>query len=186
MELKAELLRLLREKSLERGKIILSSGKESEFYIDARQTTLSAQGTYLTARIFWEIIKSSGVEAVGGMTIGADPIVVSISLLSYLEGMPIPAFIIRKEPKPYGRKLWIEGKVNLKEGNRVAIIEDVVTTGNTLLRAIHRAIEEGLKVVKVLCLVDREEGGKENLSKEGFNLEFIFTKSELLKDYKYS
>jgi len=126
------------------------------------------------------MLKDTGVTAVGGMTLGADPIVASIALTSFMEGKPLPAFIIRKEPKKHGKGLWIEGKGDLAEGSPVAIIEDVVTTGKTTLEAVSRAREEGLKVIKVLALVDREEGGREALAKEGLELEAIFKKSDIM------
>jgi orotate phosphoribosyltransferase len=114
------------------------------------------------------------------MTMGADPIATAVSLTSYLEGRPLPAFIIRKEPKKHGRGLWIEGISNLPEGVSVAIVEDVVTTGGSTIKAIERAQEEGLKVVQVLALVDREEGGKENLKKLGYDLEALFARRDFL------
>jgi orotate phosphoribosyltransferase len=171
---------ILREKSVERGDFILASGKRSTIYFDGKQTTLHPEGSYLIGKILFAMLKDSKVEAVGGMTLGADPIVTSIALTSFVEGKPLPAFIIRKEPKKHGKGLWIEGKGNLAEGSPVAIIEDVVTTGKTTLEAISRAREEGLRVVKVLAVVDREEGGREALAKEGFELEAIFRRSELL------
>lgn len=112
---------------------------------------------------------------------GADPIATAVSLTSYLEGNPIPAFIVRKESKKHGRGLWIEGISNLPEGTAVAIVEDVVTTGGSTLKAIERAKEEGLEVVRVLAIVDREEGGKENLKRQGFELESLFSRYDFLE-----
>ena len=174
------LLALLRERSLERGTFVLASGKTSDIYFDGKQTTLHPEGAYLVGRILFEMMKDSGVEGVGGMTLGADPIVTGISLISFMEGKPIPAFIIRKEPKKHGKGYWIEGKRNLRDGAAVAIVEDVVTTGKTTLEAISRAKEEGLTVVKVLTIVDREEGGREALAREGYQLESVFKRSDLL------
>jgi orotate phosphoribosyltransferase len=174
------LLTILKEKSVERGDFVLASGKRSDIYFDGKQTTLHPEGACLVGKILFEMLKNAKVEAVGGMTLGADPIVTSIALTSFIAGKPIPAFIIRKEPKKHGKGLWIEGKGNLSEGSPVAIIEDVVTTGKTTLEAISRAREEGLKVVKVLAVVDREEGGREALAKEGLQLEAIFKRADLL------
>ncbi|MFH1625125.1 MAG: orotate phosphoribosyltransferase [Pseudomonadota bacterium] len=184
MDYRNRLLELLKQKSYERGKFILASGRESDFYIDGKQTTLSAEGSYLVGRVFYNVIKSYKVpiEGVGGLTLGADPIVTAISLISYLEGSPVEAFIIRKEPKKHGKSLWVEGRKNLSKGARVAIVEDVITTAGSTLKAIHRANEEGFDVVKVLALIDREEGGRENLVKEGYELEAIFTKKNFLED----
>jgi len=182
MNLRERLLDLLKRKAYTRGKVILTSGKESDFYIDCRPVTLHPEGAYLVGRLLFERLQNSReiVQGVGGMTMGADPIATAVSLISFLEGKPISAFIIRKEPKKHGRGLWIEGISNLPEGTAVAIVEDVVTTGGSMLKAIERAKEEGLKVVQVLALVDREEGGKENLKKLGYDLETLFTRHDFL------
>ena len=110
---------------------------------------------------------------------GADPIATATSLVSCLEGTPIPAFIIRKEPKKHGTGQWIEGRKNLKPGARVVIVEDVVTTGGSSMKAVERAREEGLEVLGVVVLVDREEGGREFLEEQGLTLRAVFTKSEV-------
>ena len=135
----------------------------------------------MVGRLIYKRIKEGGkgVEAIGGPTLGADPIVTAVALVSFLEGDPIPAFIIRKEPKGHGKGLWIEGDKALREGMRVALVEDVVTTGGSLLKAIKVAEDRGLKVVQVITLVDRGEGGKERLAQEGYPLEALFTAEEL-------
>ncbi|MBP1752386.1 MAG: orotate phosphoribosyltransferase [Geobacteraceae bacterium] len=172
---------IVKEKSYEKRKVILSSGVESDFYFDGKQTTLHAEGGYLTGKLFFEAIKGvPDVDGVGGMTLGADPIATATSLVSYLEGNPIPAFIIRKEPKGHGTGAWLEGRKNLPAGSRVVIVEDVVTSGGSSLKAIKRAEEEGLTVLGVVTLVDREEGGRENIEKEGYWLKSIFTKSDII------
>lgn len=178
------LLELLKEKSYERGRFVLSSGRESDVYIDGKQTTLCAEGSYLVGKIFYDIIQGEGIsiEGIGGLSLGADPIVTAVSLVSYLEGNPVQAFIIRKEPKKHGKSVWVEGGGNLKKGARVAVVDDVITTAASTLKAIRRAKEEGFEVVKVMALVDRNEGGRENLIKEGYHLEAIFTKEDFLKD----
>jgi orotate phosphoribosyltransferase len=182
VDLRVRLLQIIREKSYEEGEITLTSGKKSDFYVDGKQTTLDPEGAYLVGKLFYEMIKRSKipVEAVGGPTLGADPIVAAVSVVSYLEGSPIPAFIIRKEPKKHGKALWIEGDKSLNPGTRVAMIEDVVTTGGSMLKAIEIAKAQGLEVVQVLTLVDREEGARENLAKEGYAMQSIFTKSDIL------
>jgi orotate phosphoribosyltransferase len=182
VDLKQRLLEIIRDKSYAEGNITLTSGKKSSFYVDARQTTLDSEGGYLAGKLFYEMIKRSNtpVEAVGGPTLGADPIVTAISIVSYLEGTPIPAFIVRKEPKKHGKALWIEGDKNLEPGSNVAIVEDVVTTGGSVLKVLEIVKDRGLKVVQVLTLVDREEGGRENLAKEGYTLESIFTKRDII------
>jgi len=180
MNFRERLLHLLKEKAYRPGKVILTSGKESDFYIDCRPVTLHPEGAYLVGQMLYERLKDSPrpVRGVGGMTMGADPIATAVSLTSYLEGNPIPAFIVRKEAKKHGRGLWIEGIGNLPEGTAVAIVEDVVTTGGSTLKAIERAIEENLQVVKVLAIVDRDEGGKENLKAQGYDLESLFTRHD--------
>jgi orotate phosphoribosyltransferase len=123
--------------------------------------------------------KGEWPEAVGGITLGADPIVTAVSLTSALRGKPIPAFIIRKEPKKHGTAQWVEGTKNLKPGMRVAIVEDVVTTGASTLRAIERAEGAGLSVSRVLAIVDRNEGGAATIAEKGYRLEAMFLKEDV-------
>jgi orotate phosphoribosyltransferase len=173
-------LALLKEKSYEKRKVVLSSGRESDFYIDCKQTTLDAEGAVLCGRLFFEMLeKGEWPEAVGGITLGADPIVTAVSMTSALRGRPIPAFIIRKEPKKHGTAQWVEGTRNLRPGMRVAIVEDVVTTGASTLRAVERAEESGLVVVRVLAIVDRNEGGAGPIAEKGFRLEAMFLKEDV-------
>lgn len=175
------LKKIIIEKSYEKKKVTLSSGVESDFYFDGKQTTLHPEGSYLTGKLFLEALQDiSDVQGVGGLTLGADPIATALSLVSFLENRPIPAFIIRKEPKGHGTGAWLEGRKNLSSGAKVVIVEDVVTSGGSSLKAIRRAEEEGLVVLGVITLVDREEGGRENIEKEGYWLKAIFTKSEIL------
>jgi orotate phosphoribosyltransferase len=183
MNLREKLMNLLKEKGYREEKVILTSGKESDFYIDCRPVTLHPEGAYLIGKLLYEKIQNSSVKigGVGGMTMGADPIATAVSLTSYLSGNPIAAFIIRKEAKKHGRGLWIEGIDNLPPETPVAIVEDVVTTGGSTLKAIERAQEENLRVAKVMALVDREEGGKENLKNHGFDLESLFTRFDFQK-----
>jgi orotate phosphoribosyltransferase len=179
MDERLRLLEIIRERSYEERAVTLASGRTSTFYIDGKQTTLDPEGTYLVGKVFYEMIRGRA-EAIGGPTLGADPIVTAVALTSYQEGDPIAAFIIRKEPKGHGKGLWIEGAKGLKKGARVAIIEDVVTTGGSLLKAIRVAEEHGLVVVQVLTLVDREEGGKEELAAQGYTLEAVFTRGDIV------
>ncbi|HEB68499.1 MAG TPA: orotate phosphoribosyltransferase, partial [Desulfobulbus sp.] len=120
------------------------------------------------------------ISAVGGMTLGADPLVTAVSLVSYLEKQPIPAFIVRKEAKGHGTGNFLEGKSNLKPGCRVALVEDVVTTGGTLIQVIERVENEGFKVGLVATVVDREEGGAQALAGHGYPLKAIFTRTQLI------
>jgi orotate phosphoribosyltransferase len=178
---KERLKQIILELSYERRKVILASGRESDFYFDGKQTTLHKEGGLLVGRLFYEAIKDvPGVQAVGGITLGADPIATATSIAALLDGNPLHAFIIRKEPKGHGTGQWLEGRKNLPAGTRVVIVEDVVTTGGSSMKAVRRAEEEGLEVLGIVALVDREEGGRENIEKEGFWLRAIFGKSELV------
>jgi orotate phosphoribosyltransferase len=179
---RARLLELLTKISFERRKVVLSSGKESDFYIDCKKTALTAEGHVLIGRLmFAEIRKHTPeVHAVGGLTLGADPLASAVSLTSFLEGYPLHAFIVRKEPKGHGTGQWIEGRTNLGEGAHVAIVEDVVTTGASTLKAIERAEAEGLRVARCYALVDRLEGGREAVEAKGYALSTLFTRKDFI------
>jgi len=177
---KNELFRLLKTQAFFRGKFILSSGKESDFYLDARLVTLSAPGAYLTARIMLDMVKGDQLDAVGGPTLGADPMVGAIASLSYQEGRPIHTFIIRKQPKAHGKQQQVEGPL-LKEGGHVVIIDDVATTGKAFVESIEVLQKMNIKIIKAICVIDRGEGATEALAKFGVPLESIFTISDFLK-----
>jgi len=181
MDLKRqELLRLLREKSFRYRPdqpFKLVSGRESPYYVDCRPTTFSARGLALIGEIFCKMLGDLQVDAVGGLTLGADPIAHAVALTSFLQGRPINSFSVRKAAKEHGTGGRVVGDV--KPGQRVVIVEDVITTGGSTLKAIAAAREFGLKVVKVLILVDREEGGKEAVAQAVPQVEAVFTISEL-------
>lgn len=179
---KQRLKEILLDKSYRKGTFTLTSGKTSDFYIDGKQTTLSAEGAYLCGKLLLELINTKGdnIEAVGGMTLGADPLVTAVSLVSFLEDKPIPAFIVRKEAKGHGTGNYIEGMKNMPAGCTVALVEDVVTTGGTLLKVIERVESQGFKVGLVATIVERQEGGVEVLANAGYRLESVFTREELL------
>lgn len=181
---RARLLELLRQHSLKLGKFKLVSGKTSHYYFDSKFTTLQPEGAYLTARMILGELAARGIqaEAIGGMTLGADPIVSAVATVSFLQQEEYPAlaaFIVRKEAKGHGTQRFIEG-LEARPGMPVVIIDDVCTTGGSTLRAIARAEEAGMRVVAVLCLVDREQGARESLQKYDFYP--LFTASELLAD----
>ncbi len=182
MDERQRLKQLLLEKSYRQGTFTLTSGKTSDFYIDGKQTTLSAEGAWLCGRLLFELIaqEADPLTAVGGMTLGADPLVTAVSIASHLAGRPLPAFIVRKEAKGHGTGNYLEGKGNMIPGGRVALLEDVVTTGGTLLKVIDRVEAEGFKVGLVATVVDRQEGGGETLAARGFPLKALFTRAELL------
>lgn len=175
---------ILLEKSYRKGMFTLTSGKQSDFYIDGKQTTLSAEGAYLCGKLLFDLIEQSDIhiDAVGGMTLGADPLVTAVSIASFLAEKPIPAFIVRKEAKGHGTGNYIEGLKNMPEGCTVALLEDVVTTGGTLLQVIERVESAGFKVGLVATVVERQEGGTEILEKAGYILKSLFTKAEMLSE----
>ncbi|HYY51459.1 MAG TPA: orotate phosphoribosyltransferase [Myxococcales bacterium] len=174
------LLELLTQLAYEKRKVVLSSGRESDFYIDTKQASLTAEGHYLVGRLVLAEIRAHfhGAQAVGGMTMGADPIASAVSLTSWLQASPLPAFYVRKEPKGHGTNQWVEGKKGLPSPAQVVVVEDVVTTGASTLKAIERCRSEGLHVLGVVALVDREEGGREAVEKAGVELRSLFRRSD--------
>jgi orotate phosphoribosyltransferase len=176
---KSELFHILMTQALSRGKFILSSGKESSFYLDARLVTLSAAGAYLTARVILDMIKDDQLDAIGGPTLGADPMVGAIASLSHQANRPINTFIIRKQPKPHGKQQQIEGPL-LNEGDTVVIIDDVATTGKAFVESIEVLQKMNIKIKKAICVIDRGEGAREALAKYNVPLESIFTIAEFL------
>ena len=162
------------------GDFTLASGKKSNFYFDSKKTTLRPEGAYLVAAEMLQLLSDKEIEAhaVGGLTLGADPIVCPIAALSHNNGPPLRAFIVRKEAKGHGTTRQIEG--DLEPSSKVVVIDDVVTTGGSTLKAIEAAEEAGHEVVAVLCVVDREQGGAEALSKWPFFP--LFTRSEIFDD----
>jgi orotate phosphoribosyltransferase len=174
------LLELLTQLAYEKRKVVLSSGKESDFYIDTKQASLTAEGHYLVGRLVLAEIRAhfGDVQAVGGMTMGADPIASAVSLTSWLQASPLPAFYVRKEPKGHGTNQWVEGKKGLPSPAQVVVVEDVVTTGASTLKAIERCRQEGLHVLGVVALVDREEGGREAVEAAGVQLRSLFVRSD--------
>ncbi len=179
-DLRKKLIRLVKEKSLITNvQRILTSGRTSTYYIDAKMTTLDPQGANLAARLFLEVLKSYDIDAIGGFTLGADPIVSAVAAISVETERPLPAFIVRKEPKKHGERKMIEGP--FKTGWKVAVVDDVVTTGGSTLKACKAVEEEGGKVVLTLALVDRLEGGRENLEKNGYTFVPLLTREDLLE-----
>jgi orotate phosphoribosyltransferase len=171
MELRNRLLELVRERSYRYSgtpAFRLTSGRMSSFYFNLKKTTYSPEGQYLIGNLFLEKINEMGLkpDAIGGLTMGADPIAAAVSYTSYLKNKPIEAFVIRKEPKEHGVRLQIEG--NVSEGQNVIIVDDVVTTGGSTVKAIEIAREHGLNVLAAVVLLDRmEENGMDNIRATG-------------------
>jgi len=180
--MKQELIKILCQKSFKYSHtptFKLVSGKMSRFYINCKPTTLSPRGIFLVGHLVFDTIKNLNIDGVGGLTFGADPIAVATAFASELKKSPIKAFSIRKTKKDHGIIRWIEGDV--QPGERVVIIEDVVTTGGSTIKAIKRARSEGLDVVKAVILVDRQEGGLDNIGQHVKDVNAIITINDLLK-----
>lgn len=157
----------------------LASGKMSHFYVNCKPTTLSPRGMYLVGNLVFDAVKDLDITGIGGLTFGADPIAVATSFASELGGKPIKAFSIRKELKDHGIINWVEG--DMAKGEKVVIIDDVVTTGGSTIKAIERARVQGLEVVRVITLIDRQEGGVENIKEHVEDVRSIITRDDLMK-----
>ena len=183
--MKKELIQLLCERSFKYSdtpSFKLVSGKLSHFYVNCKPTTLSARGMFLVGHLVFDAIKDATAIGVGGLTFGADPIAMATAFVSELEKRPVQAFSIRKTQKDHGIVKWIEG--DLAPGSRVVIIDDVATTGGSTLQAVERARSEGLEVVKAVVLVDRQEGGVENIRKQVEDVVSIVTRDELMEAWR--
>src|SRR3989344_9241318 len=163
--LRNNLKKLLKE-SLIKGDFVLTSGKKSKFYLNGRNVTLTPEGVYCSAQLIFKIIKREKATAIGGPTIGADPILGAIAFLAYVKKYPLKTFIIRKTAKKHADKKQIEGP-NLSKKEKVVLIDDTATTGKSLVESAETLRNNGLKINRALVLVDREEGAKENLNKIG-------------------
>ena len=157
----------------------LVSGKMSRFYVNCKPTTMSPRGMFLVGHLVFEAVKDLRLDGIGGLTFGADPMAVATAFVSELKGKPINAFSIRKTQKDHGIVKWIEGDIKPKD--RVVIIDDVATTGGSTIKAIERARLEGVNVVKAVILVDRQEGGLENIMKHVSDVSAIISRDELMK-----
>ena len=155
------------------GDFVLSSGAKSTYYINCKQVTLRAEGALALGRLLFELLPED-TAAVAGLTLGADPMVSAVSVVSAYEGKPIPALIIRKKPKGHGTKAYIEG-VSLSPGSKVIVLEDVVTTGGSALTAVERLQDAGYEVTQILALVDREQGGTELYQSKGIDFKALFS-----------
>ncbi len=160
----------------------LVSGTMSNYYFNCKAVTLHPEGMHLIGNMIFDLIRDSGARGIGGLTLGADPIADAVAYTSYLKGSPVEAFVVRKTAKMHGTMQWIEG--NVAAGDKVVIVDDVITTGKSTIEAINRAKEAGLEIVRVIALVDRQEGGRENIAAAGFQVEAVVTREEVMELYR--
>ncbi|HEY3374438.1 MAG TPA: orotate phosphoribosyltransferase [Candidatus Aquicultor sp.] len=175
VDYKEELRQLICEKAVVLGEVTLSSGEKSNYYIDCRKVTLDSKGAFLIGEILSDMLEDA--DAVGGLTLGADPIATAIAVRSYEKGRPTNAFLVRKGQKDHGMMKRIEGPV--APGSNVIIVDDVITKGGSVLEAIEAVEAEGLHVLKAICLVDREQGGADVIRGKGVRLEVLYAPSDL-------
>lgn len=170
---------LLLERSVRRGDFILASGARSSYYIDCRLTTMSAEGMALVGRLGLNAIRSAGwaPQRIGGLTMGADPVAYAIAAASWGSPPAIDAFSVRKEAKGHGTRQQVEG--NFSAGDRVVVVEDVITSGGSALKAIEVIVESGGQVAGVLAVVDREQGGREAIERAGHSVVALTTSTDL-------
>ncbi len=177
-DIKKSLLASIKKDAFRRGDFTLASGQKSDYYIDCKEVTLTAEGARLVGEaIFAEISGIDDICAVGGMELGSVPISTAVSIVSEQKGKPLANFIVRKEAKGHGTGKKIEG--NIGKGSRVVVVEDVVSTGGSSLKAIEAIRESGAEIVRLISLVDREMGGKEAFESAGVDFEPLFTISEV-------
>ncbi len=172
---------LITKDAFRKESVTLSSGKQSSYYIDARAVTLNPQGAFFAANIILSMLVTKvKVSAIGGPTLGADPLVGAIGVVSFIKKLPIKTFIVRKNPKSHGKCKQIEGP-EIPPGSEVVIIDDVATTGSSIVEAAAVLRENGLVVNQAIVIVDREEGAEESLKKNNISLSSIFKAGEFLK-----
>ena len=185
-QMRRRLAEILQVESIKKGDFVLASGRRSNYYLDCRRTTLHPEGAYLVGKLVLDAAdrRGWGAEAVGGLTLGADPIANALAVISYQKGKPIKSFIVRKDVKAHGTRSALEG--NVHAGERVVIIDDVITTGGSTITAIERAREAGLTIDRVIALIDREEGGRENILAHTGRVDAVLTRTEIMSRYRHS
>jgi orotate phosphoribosyltransferase len=183
--MKNRLIELIIEKAFkysEEPVFKLVSGRMSNYYFNCKAVTLHPEGMYLIGNLIFDLIKELDAKGIGGLTLGADPIANAVAYTSYLKERQIEAFVVRKTPKAHGTMQWIEG--NIRSGDRIVIVDDVITTGKSTIEAITRAKETGLEIVKVIALIDRQEGGRQAIEALGYQVEPIITREEVMARYR--
>ena len=184
-KMKARLIEIIIKKSFQyrdNPPFTLASGKTSNYYFNCKPTTLDPEGMNLIGGILFQMLADADVTATGGLTLGADALANALAVISYQQGKPIKAFIVRKDVKDHGTKSAIEGGV--QSGERVVILDDVITTGGSTITAIEKAKGAGLFIDRVIALIDREEGGRENILAHIPRVDAVVTRSEIMAVYK--
>ena len=180
---RARLIQLLTERSFERRRVTLASGRESDFFIDCKQTVLTAEGHALAGELMFEALAQLPTHvAVAGVELGGCPLASAVSLVSFQRGRPLNALYVRKAKKDHGTTKLVEGDKSLKPGLKVALLEDVVTTGGSSLKAVESLKEAGAQVVGIVALVDRLEGGAETIRASGLPLVTLATRKDFIAD----
>ncbi|MBD3246770.1 MAG: orotate phosphoribosyltransferase [Candidatus Omnitrophica bacterium] len=177
--MKSQLLALLKKDAFFKKKVMLSSGKESDYYIDVRRVSLTSQGLFLISSLLWERIRRDNCAVIGGPTLGADPIVGGICVCAYQSGKNMHAFLIRKTPKKHGQQKMIEGK-ELSPGTKAVILDDVATSGGSLIHSLNVLKEHDIEVSRAYTVIDRQEGAAEALASHGCPLDALFTPADFL------
>lgn len=181
MAQRERLLELLKKYSYQEGDFVLASGKKSDFYIDVRKTSLHAEGGMIIGELLVDLIQEQGwdIQGVGGMTLGADPLTTATGIAAYRRGLPWTTFLVRKEPKDHGTGQQVEVAGDLKDGAKVIVLDDTITTGGSTLKAVRAMEKAGYEVVGATCVVDRSEGGVERLNSEGVHTVPLFRIEDL-------
>jgi len=184
-DLKLRLIEIVLEKSFQyrdNPPFTLASGKQSNYYFNCKPTTMDPEGMNLIGKVLFGMLKDASITAAGGLTLGADPIANALSVISFQEGKPIKSFTVRKETKDHGMKSKIEG--TLKQGERIVVLDDVITTGGSTITAIEAVREAGLVIDRVVAFIDREEGGRENILKYVDRVDAVLTRTEVMAVYR--
>jgi orotate phosphoribosyltransferase len=180
--LRQTLLNQIATEAYKEGDFTLSSGQKSTYYINGKQVTLTAAGAFMTGRLILDLL-ADNIDGVAGLTLGADPIVTAVSVVSAYENRPIPALIVRKKAKGHGTQAFIEGPT-LPQGAKVVVLEDVVTTGRSAAEAVERLQGVGYEVTEIISVVDREQGGAEFYASQNLKFSSLFTIADVQQAYR--